>query len=267
MLNKTTLHQKSILLLILCCMLYGKIYTQSAKLELVATNGGVSVTPYMSVSWSIGQISTSTASGGPIIITPGYQQSFPSFLAKPGVILDFRINKLEMAVELDWQTHWGSRISGFTIEWSVDCLNWEPISYIKGRGQDDAYLKYLFVDSRPKNGYNYYRLRLEDQDEGSQISEVQYVIFDKDSAAKTTIYPNPNCGRFTLRIDNPAGERAALEIFSSRGNLVWEQYFEEGKMPEVWKMELNLEPGQMYYVVSRIGKGMSTQKMAIIEGY
>jgi hypothetical protein len=262
--KKTTNHQRG--LLTLCCafLFYGLAFAQSTDLQVIATDGGYATSPQLSMSWTVGQISTSTESGGAFIATQGFQQSFPLLLALPVELLDFSARKIDKTVELSWQTASERNNAGFAIERSDNSGSWEQIGYVEGNGTSNVFLDYAFVDLEPFMGNNYYRLRQIDLDGQFDYSPVRHVIFTETAATILSVYPNPNNGRFTLSINNPAGERAVVEVFTSTGNLVWEQNFARDEMPEFWKKDFHLDQWQLYYVVSRVGKAVATQKVVVI---
>jgi hypothetical protein len=262
--KKTSFHQGRFLALFCALIFYGPTFGQSTDLQVIATNGGYAETPELSMSWTVGQISTSTESGGAFIATQGFQQSFSLLLALPVELLDFTATKLESKVELFWQTalEWNS--AGFAIERSDNDISWESIGYVKGIGNSNVSLDYTFLDYEPLMGNNYYRLRQIDLDGQIEFSSVCHVLFTEKKPSKLIVYPNPNNGRFTLSVYNPAGDRAVVEVFTNMGNLVWEQSFARDEMPKFWKKDLYLNQRQMYYVVSRIGNEVSTQKVVVM---
>jgi hypothetical protein len=252
-------------LTLVCAFLYcSSAFAQSAELQIVTTDGGYAANQQFSMSWTIGQISTGTASGGSFILTQGFQQSFPMSIVLPVELLNFTATKLESKVELFWQTalEWNS--AGFAIERSDNDISWESIGYVKGIGNSNVSLDYTFLDYEPLMGNNYYRLRQIDLDGQIEFSSVCHVLFTEKKPSKLIVYPNPNNGRFTLSVYNPAGDRAVVEVFTNMGNLVWEQSFARDEMAKFWKKDLYLNQRQMYYVVSRIGNEVSTQKVVVM---
>lgn len=245
------------------CFLWNE-YTQSRELQVVSTGGGYAEIPQLSMSWTIGEISTSTQSNSSIITTQGFQQSFPLLLSLPVELLDFDAQKIDKTVELNWQTASERNNAGFDLERSGNAGDWEPIGYVEGHGNSNELQQYSYLDKEPVSGYNYYRLKQIDLDGEYEYSSICYVLFTGNTTAGLNVYPNPNSGQFTISINNPAGKRAVLQLFTSFRSLIWKQHFSIGEMPKHWEKEFTLEQGEMYFIVSQVGGELLKEKVVVI---
>jgi hypothetical protein len=255
---------KCILTLLCLFVFYGMSYTQSRELQVVSTGGGYAEMPQLSMSWTIGEISTSTQSNSSIITTQGFQQSFPLLLSSPVELLDFDAQKIDKTVELNWQTASERNNAGFDLERSGNAGDWEPIGYVEGHGNSNELQQYSYLDKEPVSGYNYYRLKQIDLDGEYEYSSICYVLFTGNTTAGLNVYPNPNSGQFTISINNPAGKRAVLQLFTSSGSLIWKQHFSIGEMPKHWEKEFTLEQGEIYFIVSQVGGELLKEKVVVI---
>ncbi len=145
-------------------------------------------------------------------------------------------------VNIEWLVVTQLNNDYFTIERSLDGLDFESIGTVKGAGTSQQEKTYYFVDERPQIGVNYYRLRQTDFDGKSEtfqpvavkyIPEIETITIDK-------AYPNPFTDRF--KVDYTVTESSYLnftlvnsngrtiagdEVFVSEGQNTYEFYSPE----------------------------------------
>lgn len=260
----TGLFQKSWLTILCYFIFYGITYAQTNDLQVVAVGGGYSVTPQMSMSYTIGEISISTQSNTSLITTQGFQQSFPLGSILPVELLDFSAHKIDQTVQLNWETASESNSAGFELERSENSYDWETIGYVESQGNSNVQQRYSYLDRDPLAENNYYRLKQIDLDGQYEYSSMRHVLFTTDNKTALNVYPNPTSGQFTINITNPDRKRAEVRLYTSSGSLIWKQIFFSGEMQENWKKEFRLEHREMYFVVSQVGKEISSKKVAVI---
>jgi hypothetical protein len=78
--------------------------------------------------------------------------------------------------------------AGFDIERSSDGTLFEKIGWVAGLGNSNETKHYAFIDTKPMNGINYYRLRQVDYDGKFDYTQVVNVVFEFNDIY---IYPNP----------------------------------------------------------------------------
>lgn len=88
----------------------------------------------------------------------------------------------------------------FTIERSVDAINWVNIGQINGAGNSNTLNHYYWIDSKPLQGTSYYRLKQTDYDG-------KFKYYDPKSANCDFLYgviytPNPFNQTLTIEIQN-----------------------------------------------------------------
>jgi hypothetical protein len=252
-------------LAILCYFIfYGITVAQTNDLQVVAVGGGYSITPQLSMSYTIGEISISTQSNTSLITTQGFQQSFPLGSILPVELLDFSAQKIDQTVELNWETASERNSAGFALERSENSYDWKTIGYEESQGNSNGQQRYSYLDRDPLAENNYYRLKQIDLDGQYEYSSIRHVLFTTNNNSSLNVYPNPSSGQFTISISNPDRKRAEVRLYTSTGSLIWKQIFSSGEMPEHWKKEFRLEQREMYFVVSQIGKEISSKKVAVI---
>ena len=119
----------------------------------------------------------------------------------PITLLYFRAVAEEEKVVLNWRTAEEHNNDYFTIERSIDGVQFQEIAQIPGAGSSSSELSYIYTDQYPLNGVSYYRLSQTDYDRTTQFFNVVYVktiIKNK----QFILYPNPISGN-NFSIYNP----------------------------------------------------------------
>src|SRR6185369_6247111 len=79
----------------------------------------------------------------------------------------------------------------FTVERSVDGINYETIAVVDGAGNSTVMLNYGTVDKNPYEGISYYRLMQTDYDGASSYSQTVIINNSFATTADVMVYPNP----------------------------------------------------------------------------
>jgi hypothetical protein len=176
----------------------------------------------------------------------------------------FEAKKKEKNVSLEWETASEKDNTGFEIEQSTDGSNWRTIGFVDGQGTTSDVNQYSFIDQTPFLGDNYYRLKQIDFDGKFEYSEVRQVFFDQGVSDIVYIYPNPVDDHFTVGVMNPERKRAEVKLFSSSGQMIWQQTFSNGEMGDYWEKEFTLPQREMYFVVTQVGQDVAMKKVVPI---
>ena len=88
--------------------------------------------------------------------------AFETVTALPINLLTFTGEKLGRNNELKWSTATEHNNDFFTIEKTIDGIDFEIIGYVPGAGNSNQILNYSVIDSDVKNVTNYYRLKQTD---------------------------------------------------------------------------------------------------------
>ena len=136
------------------------------------------------VFWGAGAGTTSTPSYTTTINT---QTCVPL----PVTLLNFQAQLVnDHEANLYWNTISEINTSYFTIESSIDGINFFQVGTVKAEGNSQQLLSYSFVDETPPvaNGTVYYRLKIVDLDGAFSYSPVSAVVLKGTLLA---LYPNP----------------------------------------------------------------------------
>ena len=90
----------------------------------------------------------------------------------PITLISFVATEAGNSIELKWVTAMEKNFSHFELEKSTGNLNFVPIARIEGKGGLEAITSYIYLDTLPQSGKNYYRLKSVDYDLTFEYSPV-----------------------------------------------------------------------------------------------
>ncbi|MNK23528.1 hypothetical protein D3C87_418220 [compost metagenome] len=117
----------------------------------------------------------------------------------PVQLVDFSVKANHNGVALLWQTVAESNNKKFVIYRGDDEKVFKELVSIDGAGNSAALKNYSYVDKKPLQGNNYYKLVQVDNDGKETELSIKSVVFDLKSQA--TIYPNPTSDRATIAFE------------------------------------------------------------------
>lgn len=160
---------------------------------------------------------------------------------------------LEQTVELNWNMGIENEDYTFTIEKSYDGERWFEISTQNGKRNADGNNKYTDKDAKPKEGMNYYRLRIEGDDTG--ISYSNTVALELSDMLLVDVFPNPFYKYLTITPKQPLEDEAIVEVFNASGQLVFTQtYPKDSELIEL-QLDLTNDFSQMVLRVRYLSSG------------
>ena len=140
----------------------------------------------------------------------------------------FTAEKLDREVLLKWTTASEVNSSHFEIERSQDLNDWTKLGEVEAMGESSVDTDYDFLDSnvplnaRTNHKIFYYRLKMVDNDEYTEYSEVRTVRFDLDGEGDFLVYPNPAINEVYVNLSNvnEVTGNANVNIIDMNGKLV-----------------------------------------------
>lgn len=135
----------------------------------------------------------------------------------PIELTQFIATPKENEVIIYWQTASEQNNHYFTIERSVDGLNFETIGTVTGAGNSQTTLNYNFTDVSPLSGTTYYRLQQTDFDGKFEIFNMVSVSFYNEGALK--IFPNPASSYLTIDFGGLTAQ-SQIQIMNLHGQVV-----------------------------------------------
>ena len=118
---------------------------------------------------------------------------------------------------LDWNTASEINSSRFVIQKSKDGQNFTDIGTVKAAGTSTTAQSYVFTDTNPYVGINYYRLNQVDMDGKEEFSKIVSVVWMSEGQHIFSIYPNPT--QDILTVDH-TGTVETFEIVNTLGQII-----------------------------------------------
>ncbi len=138
----------------------------------------------------------------------------------------FTAEKKNKSAILLWSTLTEQNSKRFIVERSADGNSFLPLTTVEASGNSNFLKSYSYTDAAPLNGINYYRIRQEDLDGKTILSEVRSLFFD--DRYNVSITPNPASDVINIRIPgntkiinailtNSAGQKVKQVSFNNAG--------------------------------------------------
>lgn len=149
-------------------------------------------------SWQGASLGASgiVASGGASFIGSGtgYSVFSPFTLgsvstALPVELTNFFATRNGNVIKLNWNTESEQNNAYFEVQRSADGIRFSTIGKVNGAGNSSQTIRYNFIDNKPQEGRNYYRLRQVDFDDKFALSVI--VSENMESQSEIRLYPNP----------------------------------------------------------------------------
>lgn len=116
--------------------------------------------------------------------------------------LSFTATNTGKSVLFNWQTANELNNNYFSVERSLNGINFSEIAQVKSKGNSTQPQQYSFEDFNYVNGQNYYRLKQVDND--GKFSYSKIVSVDFPTATTLKLYPNPVKNMLRLEGLNPS---------------------------------------------------------------
>jgi hypothetical protein len=145
----------------------------------------------------------------------------------PVELAEFDANAIKNeTVEIDWMTATEQDNDYFLVQRSTDMHNWEVIDQVDGAGNSAEPIYYRAIDSSPKVGVSYYRLKQVDFNGDDSFSGIKAVEIFSDGDIE--VYPNPTNG--DVLVEGNEFEIGTIQIFDLYGKEVnVEKVYSSGK--------------------------------------
>lgn len=163
------------------------------------------------------------------------------------------ISKNNNKVELNWSTLQETNVSNYTIEYSSNGIDFNPIGVVNANGTTNDISEYSFIHMNPDiQKTNYYRIRQTDFDGKNAISIVRPVRFNKGNVVPIVVFPNPVKDRLQLSIQT---ENTRVQMINLNGRVVRDQVLQPGN--HEWSVS-NLAAGMYKLLVTSSNERMET---------
>ena len=109
----------------------------------------------------------------------------------PIELVELEANPQGVVVNVDWATASEKNSDRFIVQHSADNLNFENIGQVAAAGNSQQRSQYRFTDTKPAQGWNYYRLQQIEMDGSASLSHVVTAEMKANETDKPLLYPNP----------------------------------------------------------------------------
>lgn len=202
------------------------------------------------------------------ISTEFKNQSNPTLFATAGAtesiiqqiamsLLTFDAEVQGNTVALKWITVNEIENESFTIERSIDGVNFESIGTKPGAGNSNEVLSYQFRDAKAQVGTNYYRVKLTNASGETEYSMITPVNIEDATAEAVKVespQPNPFDKEFEVSYSVPQEGKAVLKLLNLRGEVLHTEEVACSKQTEQrfrFKAEPELKPGVYFFQVAQ----------------
>ena len=191
----------------------------------------------------------------------------PEDSCSPGISLpvelaSFVVNCSTGNVVLHWITYTEVNNNYFTVERSLDAVNWEVIATVAGAGNSSQPLSYKAIDNNAFVGTSYYRLKQTDFDGNYEYFSLQSVNCVELNTDKILIYPNPSESYFNFVYTNSA-QNILLEIRDVRGRVVLSKKYNNIEGSEVMTVDVSQLATAIYNVTFVTEKDVINRKLIL----
>ena len=166
-----------------------------------------------------------------------FKATFTTAAAMPVELISFNVMSTKNKNTLLWQTATEINNSHFDIQRSNDSKTWNSIGQIDGKGNSLQAQDYAYVDEKPLNPTNYYRLKQVDFDNKFSYSPIVMV---ENNTLDISVFPNPANDYFYLKIPNTSDKKYKVQLINTKGQVS----FQMATKATFLKIEINdLLPG------------------------
>ena len=176
-----------------------------------------------SASFTFGQIDYAAANNNNMSF--GIQQSFDSSKPLPVNILEFTAHKKDSIVLLQWTTTNQVNCKNFIVERSQNGKEFNVVvNTIDASNTNQTKHIYQTTDNKPVKGFNYYRLKIVDNNGSVTYSQIVLIKFDTKEP-NVVLYPNPTSNVVNINIGfiPTLNDNVICEIFNVEGNKIVNQ--------------------------------------------
>lgn len=176
----------------------------------------------------------------------------------PISLMSFTGQLMRDVVNLQWITASELNYDYFELDHSTDDISFVPVAKIAGKGTSSFKNIYLFTDSHPASGSNYYRLKQVDYDGHFTFSNIIMVDY-RGSKELFRLYPNPTTDAVNITFPEINNESSIINVYDGNGKLIRNRKI-NGNSTSV-QINIKALPIGIYEVEWKNGNGHQVLKM------
>lgn len=183
----------------------------------------------------------------------------------PVVLTSFNAKANGKSVELTWTTASEKENNFFTIERSIDGINFSKIGQVKGNGTTTEIHNYNLTDINTLNGVSYYRLKQTDYNGKTETYNPVTVNTNQrnEGLQIKTISPNPFKNECNIYFTSDAPTKTRVAVYSNTGQVIKSEVIATtvGNNLYIFRAPENMSPGSYVLSISREGEMPITKKI------
>lgn len=171
----------------------------------------------------------------------------------PISLLYFDAQPAESRVDVSWITSSEINNDYFTVEKSIDGVDFTSIGAVDGAGNSSAILNYSYPDYFPVHGISYYRLKQTDFDGQFSYSPIVMVIYSGEYSFDIVTAFAGETSTLNLFFTDNKKETCRVEIFDMIGKSIFSSAVEAGKGMNKKRFEIPQLVRGIYFVTLNNG--------------
>lgn len=165
-------------------------------------------------------------------------------------------------VVIKWATATETNNNYFTIERSIDGINFIDIGTVAGAGNSISVLNYSFTDYNSFNGISYYRLKQTDYNGDNKSFDIITADNCNASATNVNAFNNQN-GNIAIIINGESTGTYTATLFDVLGKKISEKLFETAKGSNNFYMDITSINTGIYFLTLDDGMSVTSKKIFI----
>jgi hypothetical protein len=173
-------------------------------------------------------------------------------------LLSFSGECLSNQIRLNWETATETNNDYFSIERSMDGINWSEVGKINGAGNSSSSRKYFLDDENQYNDVSYYRLKQHDFSGISRtFSPISVQKCLNSNEAALSIYPNPARNAININFNGDVAQIANSTIVDLSGRNMYQS--------SIYQSSINTDNYQdgLYFLQLNLNSGNITRTFLI----
>jgi hypothetical protein len=229
--------------------------TQVVSYDFTTTNGGaISQISLTDSKWNnIDEFRIEQANGSADIDL--YLDDIEISSALPVTLAHFQATAVGSGIQLAWQMGVENTIKSFTIQRSLDGINFTDIASIAVKTAANQH-SYQYLDQTPAVGLNYYRIKLISNMEGRNDYSQIISLIQTQKAKNWKVSPNPAQSQVTITAPSIQKTTVTADVINSSGIKVHTEQLQPGN--SAWKFSLPAIAHGIYYLNIRGESGHIT---------
>lgn len=176
--------------------------------------------------------------------TPGFSQFFVSAgstIPLPVTLKDIAAQNEGAVNRITWTTAMETEGISFELQHSTNGSDFMKIADVQGKGKAGAY---VYTDTKPASGMNYYRLNLKEANGSSTLSKTVTAFVNGKDAFAMNAFPNPAKDQLTVQVYGTTDGKAQVQLTDIAGKMLKAAAISDNKAI----FNLNDLPGGLYFV-------------------